>query len=94
MRSTCGPGGLKNLLRSPTQPRLAHNVRSHGSGQKCFQHPVVGEVTLVYEEPAVTAEPGHALLIYSAEPGSPSAERPHLLASRAADSASSNQPVS
>ena len=37
-----------------------------------------------YEELAITAEPGLALFINTAEPGSPSAERLHLLASWAA----------
>ncbi|MBP2378394.1 transcriptional regulator with XRE-family HTH domain [Microbacterium phyllosphaerae] len=64
----------------------AHNVRTHGSGIKRFHHPVVGELTLVYEELALTAEPGQVMLIYSAEPGSPSAERLGLLASWAAES--------
>jgi hypothetical protein len=41
-------------------------------------------LTLAYEELAITAEPGLVLLIYTAEPGSPSAERLHLLASWAA----------
>ncbi|WP_344752670.1 helix-turn-helix transcriptional regulator [Gryllotalpicola koreensis] len=59
----------------------AHNVRTHGTGTKRFVHPVVGELTLAYEELAVTAEPGLVLLIYTAEPGSPSAERLRLLAS-------------
>ncbi|THE07985.1 helix-turn-helix transcriptional regulator [Microbacterium oleivorans] len=63
----------------------AHNVRAHGSGKKRFRHPSVGELTLVYEELAVTAEPGRVLLIYSAEPGSPSAERLGLLGSLAVD---------
>jgi len=63
----------------------AHDVRTHGSGTKRFRHPVVGELTLVYEELAITAEPGHVLLVYTAEPGSPSAERLRLLASWAAD---------
>ncbi|OUC76414.1 helix-turn-helix transcriptional regulator [Gordonia lacunae] len=62
----------------------AHNVRTHGSGTKRFQHPVVGELTLAYEELAVTADPGTILMIYTAEPGSPSAERLQLLASCAA----------
>jgi transcriptional regulator with XRE-family HTH domain len=59
----------------------AHNVRTHGSGTKRFTHPVVGELTLAYEELAVTAEPGLVLLVYTAEPGSPSADRLRLLAS-------------
>jgi transcriptional regulator with XRE-family HTH domain len=63
----------------------AHNVRTHGTGTKRFRHPVVGELTLVYEELAITAEPGQVLLIYTAEPGSPSAERLRLLASWAAE---------
>ncbi|MFC8797741.1 helix-turn-helix domain-containing protein [Promicromonospora sp. NPDC057138] len=63
----------------------AHDVRSHGAGTKRFHHPVVGEVVLSYEELAITAEPGHVLLIYTAEPGSPSADRVKLLASWAAE---------
>lgn len=65
----------------------AHNVRTHGAGTKHFRHPVVGDLTLAYEELALTAEPGHVLLIYTAEPGSPSAEGLRLLASWAASSA-------
>lgn len=59
----------------------AHDVRSHGAGTKRFHHPIVGEITLAYEELAVTAEPGNVLMMYTAEPGSPSAERLRLLAS-------------
>ncbi len=80
--------GLQDLVgelstRSETFRRLwaDHNVRTHGTGTKRFHHPVVGELTLAYEELAITAEPGLVLLIYTAEPGSPSAERLHLLAS-------------
>ena len=70
----------------------AHNVRTHGTGTKRFRHPVVGELTLVYEELAITAEPGQVLLIYTAEPGSPSAERLRLLASWAADAPVASAP--
>ena len=83
--------GLQDLIgelstRSDTFRRLwaDHNVRTHGTGTKRFNHPIVGELTLAYEELAITAEPGLVLLIYTAEPGSPSAERLHLLASWAA----------
>ncbi|NLP84812.1 helix-turn-helix domain-containing protein [Microbacterium sp. CFH 90308] len=62
----------------------AHDVRTHGTGTKRFHHPIVGELTLVFEQLAITAEPGQVLLIYTAEPGSPSAERLRLLASWAA----------
>jgi transcriptional regulator with XRE-family HTH domain len=84
--------GLQDLvgelsLRSDVFRTLwaAHNVRTHGSGTKRFHHPIVGELVLAYEELAVTAEPGNVMLIYSAEPGSPSAERLKLLASWAAE---------
>ncbi|MBN8424672.1 helix-turn-helix domain-containing protein [Microbacterium esteraromaticum] len=80
--------GIQDLVgelstRSDVFRRLwgAHDVRSHGAGTKRFQHPVVGELTLAYEELAITAEPGNVLMIYTAEPGSPSAERLALLAS-------------
>ncbi|PPF85657.1 transcriptional regulator [Subtercola sp. Z020] len=59
----------------------AHNVRTHGTGTKRFNHPVVGELVLAYEELAITAEPGLVLMVYTAEPGSASAERLQLLAS-------------
>jgi transcriptional regulator with XRE-family HTH domain len=62
----------------------AHDVRRHGAGTKRFRHPVVGELTLAYEELAITAEPGNVLMLYTAEPGSPSDERLRLLASWAA----------
>ena len=80
--------GLQDLVgelstRSETFRQLwaDHNVRTHGTGTKRFRHPVVGEVVLAFEELAITAEPGLVLLVYTAEPGSPSAERLDLLAS-------------
>jgi transcriptional regulator with XRE-family HTH domain len=81
--------------QSDTFRRLwaAHNVRTHGSGTKRFRHPLVGEITFAYEELAITAEPGNVLLIYSAEPGSPSAERLRLLASWTADHPSAAIPT-
>lgn len=62
----------------------SHNVRHHGTGFKAFHHSVVGDLTLAYEGMAMEAEPGLTLTIYAAEPGSPSAERLHMLASWAA----------
>ncbi|WP_432511541.1 helix-turn-helix domain-containing protein [Kineococcus sp. SYSU DK001] len=64
----------------------SHDVRTHGTGTKRFHHPVVGEVTLAYQELALTDEPGLTMLIYTAEPGSSSAERLGLLASWAGTS--------
>ena len=62
----------------------AHDVREHGTGVKTLHHPVVGDVTLIYEGFESTADPGLAFLIYSAEAGSASEERLRLLASWAA----------
>lgn len=80
--------GLQDLVgelstQSPLFRQLwaDHDVRAHGAGTKRFQHPVVGELTLAYEELAITAEPGLAMIIFTAEPGSPSADRLHLLGS-------------
>lgn len=84
--------GLQDLVgelstRSETFRTLwaAHDVRTHGAGTKRFLHPIVGELVLAYEELAITAEPGNVMLIYTAEPGSPSAERLRLLASWSAE---------
>jgi transcriptional regulator with XRE-family HTH domain len=75
--------------RSDTFRQLwgAHNVRTHGTGTKRFLHPIAGELTLAYEELLITADPGLVLMVYTAEPGSPSADRLHLLASWAATEA-------
>ncbi|SMQ75102.1 Helix-turn-helix domain-containing protein [Plantibacter sp. VKM Ac-1784] len=69
----------------------AHNVRTHGTGTKRFNHPMVGEMTFAYEELAITADPGHVVLVYTAEPGSPSAERLQLLANWAASQREAEQ---
>ncbi|GAA2158165.1 MULTISPECIES: helix-turn-helix transcriptional regulator [Glycomyces] len=62
----------------------AHDVRFHASGVKTVNHPVVGEIEIGFESLNLDAEPGLAMLIYSAAPGSDSDERLRLLASWAA----------
>ncbi len=62
----------------------AHNVRHHHSGRKHLHHPVVGDLHLTYEVMALPADPGLSLVVYGAEPGSPSQDALRLLASWAA----------
>jgi len=83
--------GLQDLVgelstRSETFRALwaAHDVRDHGAGTKRYNHPIVGELVLSYEELSIAAEPGKVLMINTAEPGSVSAERLQLLGAWAA----------
>lgn len=58
-----------------------HHVVSHRTGRKHAHHPVVGELSLGFESLSLDADPGQTLLIYTAEPNSPSAEALRILAS-------------
>ena len=58
-----------------------HNVSDHRTGQKITHHPVVGDLTLSYETLELPGDPGQTMLVYTAEPDSPSAEALRLLAS-------------
>jgi transcriptional regulator with XRE-family HTH domain len=62
----------------------AHNVRYHQTGTKRLQHPLVGELELAYEVMELTADSGLRLAVFTAEPGSRSADALGLLASWAA----------
>ena len=62
----------------------AHNVRFHDTGSKRFHHAVVGELELTYENMTLAADPTLMVFVYTAEPGSRSAEAIDLLASWAA----------
>jgi transcriptional regulator with XRE-family HTH domain len=59
----------------------AHNVKNHRSGTKRFHHPVVGDLTFNFEAFELPADPGQRMLVYTAEPGSPSHDALALLAS-------------
>jgi transcriptional regulator with XRE-family HTH domain len=50
----------------------AHDVVEYRSGTQPFRHPLVGDLTLSYEALDVVADPGHTIIVYSAEPDSPS----------------------
>jgi len=70
----------------------AHQVRLHTKGVKQLNHPIVGELELNYDRLEVMADPGLTLVVYTAEPGSRSAESLHLLASWAATEADALAP--
>ena len=59
----------------------AHNVKFHRTGAKRLHHPIVGDLTLNYEALDLPADSGQRMLVYTAEPGSPSHDALDLLAS-------------
>jgi transcriptional regulator with XRE-family HTH domain len=61
-----------------------HNVRFHDTGVKEFHHPVVGDLTLTYNRLELSADPGLTITVWTAEPGSKSADALSLLGSWAA----------
>ena len=67
-----------------------HNVRLHDHGDKRFHHPVVGDLTLAFEELPLPADPGLTITAYTAETGTASHDALALLASW---SAPAHQPV-
>nr|WP_198151960.1 helix-turn-helix transcriptional regulator [Kibdelosporangium sp. MJ126-NF4] len=59
-----------------------HDVKEKTSGSKLMNHPIVGELDVVYESfPLPGQSTDMVLITYVAEPGSPSAEKLSLLAS-------------
>jgi hypothetical protein len=56
-------------------------VKLHRSGTKRFHHPLVGDLTLDFESLDLAGDPGQTLLVYTAEPNSPSQQALNLLGS-------------
>jgi hypothetical protein len=59
----------------------SHDVRQYRSGTQPFRHPLVGDLTLSYEALQLTTDIGLTLVVYTAEPDSPSQEALNRLAS-------------
>ena len=74
---------LGELSRSERFSSLwaSHHVRWHTSGTKRFSHRVVGALTLAWEGLELPGDAGQALIAFTAEPGSPSADALGFLAS-------------
>jgi transcriptional regulator with XRE-family HTH domain len=77
-------GELSTLSPDFRTKWAVHDVRRHATGEKHFSHPVVGRLDLFFESADLVADPGWKLLIYTAEPASPTADALSLLASWAA----------
>jgi transcriptional regulator with XRE-family HTH domain len=60
------------------------DVHEHRTGQKTYRHPEVGELEISYDVFEMPGEPGLSIGTYSAEEGTPSADKLALLASWAA----------
>jgi transcriptional regulator with XRE-family HTH domain len=60
-----------------------HEVRDKADGEKRFVHPLVGPLELRYETFTVNGADGQLLVVYHAEPNSPSARALALLSSMA-----------
>lgn len=62
----------------------SYDVRFHRSGRKRLRHPDVGELDLAFEGMDLDSAPGLRLNVYTAEPGTSSADGLQLLANLAA----------
>ena len=62
-----------------------HNVAIKRRGTRTYNHPVVGEITLDWDTLSYYPNPEQQLIVYTAEPGSPSEQALGVLAAWAAD---------
>lgn len=69
----------------------SQNVRRHTSGTKQVNHPIVGRMDLAYENLHLDADPDLAILTFSPEPGTPSADAMQLLNHWARDGANASR---
>ncbi|GAA3569685.1 helix-turn-helix transcriptional regulator [Amycolatopsis ultiminotia] len=68
-----------------------HDIRQKTHETKRFRHPQVGPLTLHYESMTVHSAPGQQLVVYQADPGSPSESSLRLLGALAAGAPSAGR---
>ena len=70
------------MIQVLTDPlRAGGAVRYHDTGVKRIHHPVVGDLELTYEAMTLRGDAELTMFVYTAEPGSKSAEALSLLGS-------------
>jgi hypothetical protein len=67
-------------------------VATRGTGTKTLNHPIAGELTLDWDTLTASTDPDQQLLIWTAEPGTPSHDGLRMLASWAATQKTSTNP--
>jgi len=77
-------GELSTRSEDFRQRWAKHNVRFHRTGTKKIHHPVVGDLDMGFQAMEFPSDPGLVLLVYTAEPGTPTADALKVLASWAA----------
>jgi hypothetical protein len=74
----------------------AHNVRHHRSGSKSLHDPVVGTLTMPYENLHLAEDSDQYLMVYTPQPGTPAHDSLKLLASwgaAGADTRTTGEPL-
>jgi transcriptional regulator with XRE-family HTH domain len=83
------------LLKSPEFAGLweRYDVRAHRSGTKNLRHPQVGELKVGFQVMDLEGTPGHRLVAYYAEPGTPDHDAMVLLDLLATERAAGAEPA-
>lgn len=62
-----------------------HHVATRSRGTKKLRHPIAGELTLDWDALACAGDPGQQLVVWTAEPDTPSHDGLRILSSWAAE---------